>query len=143
MIDPTQKTDIEIFNSIKTPPSYFRGGDRFILRFDITPIITKEDLDNGYLQRYFARSISNTDASQIVEIDSSKFSLCSTISLYVVLKMIWKIKGKLEDVYTSDGKIKLYTGVITANKKSVEDGEKILSGLTLKLQNPAQFYQGE
>ncbi len=143
MIDPTQKTDIEIFNSIKSPPSYFRGGDRFILRYDITPIITKEDLDNGYVLRYFARSISNTDASQIIEIDSSKFSLYSTISLYKTLKLVWKIRGKLEDVYNSNGNIKLYTGIITANKKSIEDGDKVLSGLIQKLQNPAQFYQGE
>jgi hypothetical protein len=143
MIDPTKPTPAHIFNGIKAAPQYFKGGANTILTYDQFPAISKQDLDNGYVWRYFVRQLTSIEPSQIIEVKESQYIYFSTIPLYTTVKLVWRIRGSLDDILDKTNTVRLYTGVITANKLAIADKSKEMVGLKEKLINPAQFYQGE
>lgn len=134
-----EKNNLTEYYKVSSPPEYFKGGDNIILRFDILPTINQTDLDKGFVYRYFSRQ-TNHVVGEIVEINESHYNNIITVPLYTSIRMIWRIRGELDDAYR--GTLRVYVGVITSNTLAIEEGDKILSGLKLKLTNPLQFYQG-
>lgn len=133
------QNDVYLYESLISVPDYLRGHNSTILRFDFVPIISKQDIDNGSIIRYFARQ-SNVGHGEIIEIDKSKYDLLKTLPLYLAISIPWKISGSLDDILS--GPIRIFTGVLTANQLAVQDAENLMPGIKLKLINFQQFYQG-
>lgn len=138
---------IDVYRAVANPPSYLEGGNsNSLLRFDVLPKIIKEDIDNGQIMRYFARQ-TNHDGGEIVEVEKQQYEELSSIPLYTAIRIPWKIRGKIDDVFgdadNPNHPNRLYTGVVTSNRLSIIDGDSKLPGLKLKLSNPLQFFQGE
>lgn len=142
MININSPSDIKNYNSVVSPPQYLTGNSKSILQFDTFPLITKQDIDNGFIIRYFAIRISESAPSEIIEITKFKYNELKNIPLYTTIDVSWRIRGKLEDITNSFG-IKVYTGVISSNELSIRAAQKIIPRINEKLINPAQFFQGE
>ena len=121
-------------------PEYLSGKPRFVLRFDYTPSIQTSDIDKGTITRYFGRKI-NEPTGEILEINETFYNNLKNTNLYIVVKLIWRIRGKIEDVYI--GTIRTYTGVVSANILSILEAQKQLPGVMSKLPDPLQYYQKE
>ena len=96
------------------------------------------DIDNGTITRYFGRK-TNEPIGEILELEETLYNKLSTSSLYLTVKLPWRIVGKLEDTYT--GTIRTYTGVVSANILATLDADKQLTGILRKLSDPLQYYQ--
>lgn len=110
---------------------------------DYYPEITEDDVDKGYVTRYFIRQ-SNHRTGEIIEIDSGTYRKFKTNPLYKTIELEWKITGKLDDVFgpmDKNSPTRLITGVLTANRLAVEEADKDMPGLKNKLLNYAQFWQ--
>lgn len=100
----------------------------------IFPKPTAEDYRIGYIERYFAKSISNKNGS-IIEISKEEYEKLtglfpSPISFYYnAIKLRWKIKGTSEEIQRSNSSIVLLQ-------------EKYMPGIILYLGNLLQFWQG-
>ena len=95
------------------------------------PIPNEDDYLRGYIQRYFARPSSNTQAD-IIEIDRAQFLSHQQIGtgldskLYKVSQLRWKLTGKAIDIQE-------------ANQKSVKSMELFMPNIGKKLNNLLQF----
>ena len=109
---------------------------------DFNPAITPDDVDKGFIIRYFCKQV-NQKLGEIVEIDQNTFSKLSTNNMYKTIQMTWRISGILDDIPGPPNinmPTRLYTGVITANKLSVQAAEKELPGMVNKVINFQQYY---
>ena len=114
-----------------------------------TPHPTQRDRQIGEVVRYFTRFITHQSSADIMEISNTTYAKLKTNKLYQTTKIRWKISGKLDDEYAklnADGTygplvkptsdltidptlVRLYTGVITANKLSVVLVEEEMPGI--------------
>jgi hypothetical protein len=86
------------------------------------------DYERSYITRYFIRK-SNDPNGTIFEVSDRTISEYTTNSLYITLKLLWKIsKAPIEDVKEM-------------NRKSVLLGQETMSNLHLYLPNLTQFYK--
>ena len=100
---------------------------------------TDAERRDGSMERFFARPVHHS-GGEITEISKSDHAHLQLNSFYTTIKLIWRVSGKLDDVFT--GKIRTYTGVKTANRISLEEAEKVLPGMIHQVRNPLQFYVG-
>ncbi len=106
------------------------------------PEITDEDVDNGFIIRYFTRQ-SNHHTGEIYELDKRTYNKVSSNPLYNVIALDWKITGKLDDIMGTqigNSPVRTYTGVNTANQKAVNEADRELPGMKYKLMNFSQFW---
>lgn len=119
----------------------------FINRFEITELksfIPKpEDIDfeKGYIVRYFIAKSWAPDTIVEVSVDSynSDFSKLNT-GAYSRAQINWYINGNLKDYVMSGGKKE---GVLTKNRKLIDDIKKTLPGIIILKNNLLQFYKSE
>lgn len=135
-------TPAQFYRSLISVPAYLEGDPQTLLKFDYMPIIKESDIDKRFIYRYFARQ-SNLENGEIIEINESKYNDIKNVPLYVSVRIPWRISGRVEDVAGSEQgqPTRLYTGVETANKEAIVDGNRKLPGLDRKLVDPLQFYQ--
>lgn len=140
---PSKNELREVYSVVgKNLPS-FQPLEQFFVR-EYFPQPTTEDIDNEYLIRYFTRP-ANQHAGEIYEISKQTFDRIKTNNLYKSISMKWRVSGKLDDVMASpdiNTPVRLYTGVLTANKLSLDMAESEMSGMKQKITNYAQFYKG-
>lgn len=113
--------------------------------YDHTPTITPRDISRGEIIRYFARPAQQTSHVDIQEIDKSTYIKLQRNVLYTVVEVRWQISGPLYDEYTlteSESPIRLRSGVIDGNRRSVELADERLPGLRQVVTQYARFYQG-
>jgi hypothetical protein len=131
-------TDRGFYNDI-------RGGQSFQYKLiETPPTITDADKAVGVIKRYFARP-SNLSFGEIYEINETTYNQLATAPIFKTLSISWKIKGSLDDKnsLTDSGEvIKLYVGVITANRNSIQQNEYKMPGLKDKLTNYTQYWLG-
>lgn len=136
--------DRELYASRNTSSAIFRGNWLQTLRFDYIPVIKREDIDKGYIIRYFTRR-ANLVAGEITEISVQDKWKLQKIGMFRFVDIPWKISGMLEDI-AGEGSvhspIRKYTGVLTANKENVMLAESNMPGIKLKLTDYRQYYQG-
>jgi hypothetical protein len=125
------------------------GGPQALLPVDVpdyTPVINRKDIDNGEIVRYFARPVHQRSPSEIVEISKPTFQNLSNNKLYNVVSLRWLIRGKIDDVpglTNINTPTRLYTGVRTANRLSVEIADERMPGLKTIITDYIKFWQGE
>ena len=130
--------DIQVYKNIKKLSNFMVGKPGYVLNIDYTPPIRQVDIDNGAIVRYFGRK-TNEPLGEILELEETLYNKLSTSSLYLTVKLPWRIAGKIEDMYT--GTIRTYTGVVSANILATLDADKQLTGILRKLSDPLQYYQ--
>ena len=103
------------------------------------PTPKQSDYDNGVITRYFVQ-LRDTPGSPIFEVNKEIFYKFNNSNFYKGVQINWRISGKLEDEYTTQGA--LIPSVTNSNKRSIMEAEKILPEINLYLVNLKQFYRG-
>lgn len=109
---------------------------------EILPIIVEDTYNVGFIERYFTKNILIKN-SKILEIDFEIYNnilnnnLKYPFEYYMVVKVIWKITGVLED-FNIKGDTVIH-GVRDTNKRSVIEANKILNGIDIKLANFIEY----
>lgn len=104
------------------------------------PKITKADVDNNFITRYFCRRV-NDPKSDIVEVSEQDFNKLKNSSLYLTISIPWRISGRLDDIFFPNSNMRQYTGVITANTLITEEADKEMPGIKYLLIKPTQFFR--
>jgi hypothetical protein len=104
------------------------------------PTPKQSDYDTGVIARYFVQ-FRDTPGSPIFEVDKEIFYKFNNSNFYKGVQINWRISGKLEDEYTTQGA--LIPSVINSNKRAIMEAEKILPDINLYLVNLKQFYRGK
>ena len=99
------------------------------------------DFEKGYIVRYFIAKSWAPDTIVEVSVDSynSDFSKLNT-GAYSRAQINWYINGNLKDYVMSGGKKE---GVLTKNRKLIDDIKKTLPGIIILKNNLLQFYKSE
>lgn len=103
----------------------------------IKPKITKDDVSNGFIKRYFAKTASSPT---IYEINNTQYNYYKTDPYFQTLELMWLISGNDENTTSTDGNI-IY-GVKHQNEKIVEYYNSKMPGLRRVLKNPLEFFNG-
>ena len=99
------------------------------------------DFETGYITRYFIAKSWDPNTIIEVSVDSynSDFSKLNT-GAYSRAQINWYINGNLKDYVMSGGKKE---GVLTKNRKLIDDIKKTLPGIVILKNNLLQFYKSE
>ncbi len=103
---------------------------------DTRPRITKEDIANQYVMRYFVQMISN---KRIYEVDIAQYNIFSKMPYYIAIQMPWIISG---DAYTVVANGNVITGVVDKNINIINYYDQKIKGLKQILLNPLQYFVG-
>ena len=109
-----------------------------------TPQITTRDRANGEIVRYFARFTTHTSSADITEVSKTTYTTLKKNPLYRTVKIRWKIAGKLEDEFglpDINTPVRLYTGVLTANRLSVELADETMKGIKEYITDYKRFWE--
>lgn len=102
---------------------------------------TTQDYINGFFIRYVVKPTISTQTIDFIEITSSKYSNIiqsnDLLTLYKPTSFIWKLTGPLYDVYKDN--IKMLSGIIDTNKRSIHEAEKFIPNLSLYFTDLTQF----
>lgn len=125
-----------LYNDLRASPKSFE----YIEVTDYFPKVTPDDIENGYMVRYFTRQ-SNHTQGEIQEIDMQTSGKLSGNTLYKVVSFEWRIAGPLDDSIRVGNTPVL--GVLSANKKTLDIADKNMPGMKYRLFNLTQFWQGK
>lgn len=109
-----------------------------------TPQITARDRKNGEILRYFTRFTTHTSSADITEVSKTTYTALRKNPLYRTVKIRWKISGKLDDEFglpNINTPVRLYTGVLTANRLSVELADEVIKGLKEYISDYKRFWE--
>lgn len=109
------------------------------------PQVTSEDVDSGFMMRYFARQ-ANHSQGDVLEINRETYDRLQSANVYKTVAMEWRIAGPLDDVpglQNKNSPTRLVTGVMTANRLSMERADKEMPGLRFRILNFSQFWTGK
>ena len=130
------------FYSLLGDPNIKKKMD-FVI-FNITPILSRDDIANKIKVRYFAKYASQRDGL-IYELDGGQYAAIQDNNLFRKTKINWIIRGKIEDTVLTlaDGTNILIKGVISQNKTLLALAEEDVPGITNHLRNYLELYSGE
>jgi len=114
-----------IDNGTQTPTQYF-------------PVITQDNLRDGYLYRYFSK-IANQNS--VVEINKYDYDQLKDNPRFVTAKIKWKIVGPIETTKTFSGAINY--GVRELNRRAIEREDLTFGGLKGYIRDYIQYWVGE
>jgi hypothetical protein len=100
------------------------------------PIITSVEVADGFVTRYFIRSV--TDTSYILEIDKRQYELFKQNPRFVTTQVKWKIVGKTETTITEYGAKNL--GVRDYNILQVSKADLTFGGLQRYIRNYLEYW---
>jgi hypothetical protein len=95
-----------------------------------------------HVNRYFARQANHSEGF-ITEINYEQYLTLKGNHLYTTLEVPWRVSGPLDDIpgpQVINTPTRLMTGVVTANRLVLEDAEKVLPGIKLRLRNLTAYY---
>jgi hypothetical protein len=107
--------------------------------FSVPPIVTRQDFNDGFLMRYFIRSV--TDSTYILEIDNTQFENFKENPRFVVTSLRWKIVGKKETQINSMGIKNI--GVKDYNILETSKTDLTFGGLKRYITDYLQFWLAE
>lgn len=103
-----------------------------------TPTVTKKDIDNGYIMRYFLQRINDPT---ILEVNQTTYNdWASNVidkKMYNAANIQWQITGNVEDSVILGA---FNPGVITQNRIAVETASNSIPDLLTLLTDFTQFY---
>lgn len=122
-----------------------------------TPNPSQRERAFGEILRYFVRFVTHKSPADIFEVSKTTYSRLSNNKLYKTISIRWRISGKLDDEYVKPNSterfsipegltidpsyVRLYTGVVTANKLSVELADEDMPGIKNYLTNYIRFWK--
>lgn len=102
---------------------------------------TAQDYINGFFIRYVVKPTISTQITDFIEITNSKYSTITQsndlLVLYKPTSFLWKLTGPLYDVYKDN--IRMVSGIIDTNKRSLTEAEKFIPNLSLYFTDLLQF----
>lgn len=111
---------------------------KFIMPWQVTPVITTDDRAHGSINRYFIKKIND---GVIFEIDNTQYeahrSNVIDSNMFYTVKLIWYITGMVNDE-TAGAVVK--QGVRTKNLTQIAYANQTMPGLSTLLTDPLQFY---
>lgn len=96
---------------------------------------TDADYAAGYIDRYLIKRV-NGGADTIIEVSKDDYNNFTTNILYICLKIRWILSPPLEDQYINGI---LQKGSVTINSDNLAYSEKYMPGISLYLNDPAQY----
>jgi len=112
----------------------------------VIPNPSKSDYKQGWFNRYFARQ-TNDITAPYYEIDKAQYEKIKGrgVPFYSAVQFRWKISGPMFDVTGSlDGKsVVTEPGVVNTNNRTIKSLMSKYSGLTFRLQNLTEFWEGQ
>ena len=114
-----------IDNGVQSPTQYF-------------PVITQDNLRDGYLYRYFSKI---TNQNNIVEINQHDYEKIKDNPRFVTAKIKWKIVGTIETTKTSSDALSY--GVRELNRRAIERVDLTFGGLRGYIRDYIQYWVGE
>jgi hypothetical protein len=120
---------------------YNENIDTPLLKNDIIQP-TSDDYDNGYFVRYVAQLKSSSKPEfNIVELNKESFNNAlknyNITGAYRLATFGWKLLGPLYDAY--DNNIRIESGVVDSNLRSLQDVGKTIVNINLYFKDPLQF----
>jgi hypothetical protein len=112
-------------SGLRSPTQYF-------------PVITQDNLRDGYLYRYFSK-IANQNS--VVEINKYDYDQLKDNPRFVTAKVKWKIVGPIETTKTFSGAINY--GVRELNRRAIEREDLTFGGLKGYIRDYIQYWVGE
>lgn len=110
-----------------------------ILSDFILPTVT--DYNNGFFNRYILKPTISSQINDFVEVKFDKYKSVlqskDLQTLYSFINIVWKLTGPLYDVYKDN--IRMMSGIIDTNKRSIQEAEKFIPNLSLYLTDLTQF----
>lgn len=103
------------------------------------PIVTINNVTDGFVDRYFVR-VAN-DKNYIVEINESNYGVLKKHPRYVTTQIIWKIVGKKETVIKPSG-VRIL-GVEDFNRETVSQADLTFGGLYRYITNYLEYWFSE
>jgi hypothetical protein len=103
-----------------------------------SPTVTKADITNGYITRYFIQRINDPTVLEINQSTYEKWS-ANTIDkkMHVATQLQWFITGNIEDI-TMRGVF--IPGSMSKNKEAISNASLVIPDLSLILTNLTEFY---
>lgn len=140
---PLDQNFIAKNNDVSKPYTkiYNENIDTPLLKNDIIKP-TIDDYDNGYFVRYVAQLKSATQPEfNIVELNQESFNAVfknyNITKSYRLASFGWKLLGPPYDVFENN--IRIESGVIDSNLRSLQDVGKTIININLFLKDPLQF----
>lgn len=126
---------------IKDTPNFIKnklslGSYYYNLPSTFTPTINKDDLERGYIKRYF---IGKRNFFDFIETNAKGFNEAETV-FYTKVSIDWKITGPEYNIY-KDKTLEI-TGVVNYNILRIKQAAAIIKGIETVLNNPRQFWRG-
>lgn len=103
------------------------------------PIITLQDVDNKFVERYFLQMVN--DQNFIVEVDKVEFTAFKGNPRYLGVKIKWKIVG-VKNTVIRPGNVKI-TGTEELNKNEVLKADLTMNGLKYYLKDYDEYWYAE
>jgi hypothetical protein len=102
---------------------------------------TNTDYNNGFMIRFILKPTISSQINDFIEVKSDKYISVTQDGdakvLYKSINLVWKLTGPLYDVYRDN--IRILSGIIDSNKRSLSEAEKIMPNLSLYLTDLLQF----
>ena len=130
------------FYSLLGDPNIKKKMD-FVI-FNITPILSRDDIANKIKVRYFAKYASQRDG-MIYELDGGQYAAIQDNNLFRKTKINWIIRGRLQDIVLTlgDGSNILVKGVISQNQALLAIANDEVPGIMQQMQNHMEYWAGE
>ena len=110
----------------------------------ITPdfiLPTSDDYTRGYFSRYVVKPVISSQINDFFEVKPTKYQQItqnsSLLTLYKTVIVTWVLIGPLYDIY--DNNIRIASGRIDSNKRSIDEAEKTLPNVSLYFTDLRQF----
>jgi hypothetical protein len=104
-------------------------------------IPTQQDYNNGYFIRFVLKPTISTRLNDFIEVKSDKYNQViqsnDLQTLYKFANVTWKLTGPLHDTYKDN--IRIASGIIDTNKRSIQEAEKFIPNLSLYFTDLIQF----
>ena len=102
---------------------------------------TDNDYINGFFLRFILKPVISSQINDFIEVNESKYNtLIQNKDLQVLYKstnLVWKLTGPLYDGYENN--IRVISGIIDTNKRSIAEAEKFIPNLSLYFTDLTQF----
>lgn len=111
---------------------------KFIKPFPHKPFISKQNVDAGYIDRYFIRKLNE---SIVLEIDESQYNLWNSkkidTNVYFATSISWFISGPIEDEVKVNS---VKQGVRSKNLKQIQVLKQNIPEIENIITSPLQYY---
>lgn len=108
-----------------------------LVPFSNKPKITVEDVNTGFVNRYFVKQLSS---KKITEIDKVQYDKFVRNPYYTAITVPWAIAGYDKDILDNSGNLIL--GAANRNLQIIKYYEEKMSGLGNILKNPLEYFNG-